>query len=62
MMLASALTMMIDKAECVIFLNTPNAVSTEEIIDKTESPWIYYETVMTNLVRHKNYLNIEREL
>ncbi|PEZ30675.1 TIR domain-containing protein [Bacillus thuringiensis] len=53
MMLATALTMMIDKAECVIFLNTPNAVSTEEIIDKTESPWIYYETVMTNLVRHK---------
>lgn len=62
MMLATALTMMIDKAECVIFLNTPNAVCAEEIIDKTESPWIYYETVMTNLVRHKKLSEYRKEI
>ncbi|KAA0787951.1 hypothetical protein EXW45_05645 [Bacillus wiedmannii] len=54
MMLSTALTMMMDEAECVIFLNTPNALSTKDIVHKTESPWIFYETVMTRLLRHKN--------
>ena len=41
MMLSTALTMMMDEAECVIFLNTPNALSTKDIVHKTESPWIF---------------------
>ncbi|OUB84495.1 hypothetical protein BK784_35540 [Bacillus thuringiensis serovar medellin] len=61
MMLAIALTMMIDKVECIMFLNTPNAVCSKEVINKTESPWIYYETVMTNLVRHKKLSEYRKE-
>ncbi|HDR4615224.1 hypothetical protein RCJ96_10100 [Bacillus sp. BSL6] len=53
MMLSTALTMMIDKTECMIFLNTPNSLCTTDIIKNTESPWIYYEIAMTNLVRNK---------
>jgi hypothetical protein len=51
MMLSTALLKMIDKTECLFFLNTPNSVSTSEIVDQTESPWIYSEIVMTQLVR-----------
>jgi len=63
MMLSSALYKMIDKSECIIFLNTPNSVlnksvnSTENIIKDeilTESPWIYAEIMATNLIRKKN--------
>ncbi|MCU5063568.1 toll/interleukin-1 receptor domain-containing protein [Bacillus cereus] len=53
MMLSTALTMMIDKTESLIFLNTPNSLCTTDIVNKTESPWIYYEIAMTNLVRNK---------
>lgn len=53
MMLSTALTMMIDNAECIIFLNTPNSVSPNDVINKTESPWIYSEIAMTRLIRQK---------
>jgi hypothetical protein len=54
MMLSTALTMMMDKAECVFFLNTPNSIETKDLINKTESPWIYYEIAMTKLVRNRS--------
>ena len=38
MMLSTALTMMIDKTECIFFLNTPNSITTSEVISKTNSP------------------------
>lgn len=53
MMLSTALTMMIDKCESVFLLNTPNVIKTEDTISKTESPWIYHEIAMTNLVRKR---------
>ncbi len=53
MMLSTALTMMIDKSECVLFLNTPNSITPNEVITKTKSPWIYSEIAMTSLVRQK---------
>lgn len=53
MMLSTALTMMIDKVECVLFLNTPKSIDTTEVIDKTKSPWIYLEMAMMKLVRKK---------
>lgn len=53
MMLATALTMMIDKTECLFFLNTPNSLSAKEIINKTESPWIYHELAMTKFIRNR---------
>lgn len=51
MMLSVALTKMIDKTECIFFLNTPNSISTSSIISKTESPWIYHEIATTQMIR-----------
>lgn len=53
MMLSTALTMMIDKTECLFFLNTPNSITTDDVINQTESPWIYSEIAMTRLIRKK---------
>ncbi len=60
MMLSTALYKMIDKTECIIFLNTENSInlsegtSTDDIIKtKTYSPWIYSEILATELVRKK---------
>jgi hypothetical protein len=44
---------MIDKTECLFFLNTPNSISTKEIISQTESPWIYSEISISELIRKK---------
>lgn len=51
MMLATALNMMMDKTECVFFLNTPNSIQPYGDIDKTESPWIYAEVAATHFLR-----------
>lgn len=52
MMLSTALTQMIDKSECLFFYNTPKSISSASIISKTESPWIYSEITMSQLLRH----------
>ena len=43
MMLSNSLAEMIDKTECIMFLETPNSVSIQNTIKHTESPWIYNE-------------------
>jgi hypothetical protein len=53
MMLSTALTMMIDKSECVFFLNTPNSLNTEDVIKRTMSPWIYSEITISRLIQRK---------
>lgn len=53
MMLSTALTKMIDKTECLFFLNTPNSITPAKVIQNTESPWIYSEIAMTQLIRVK---------
>jgi hypothetical protein len=54
MMLSTALTSMIDNSECLLFLNTPNSINTKEVIkQKTNSPWIYFEIMMSHLVEKK---------
>lgn len=60
-MLSTALAKMIERTECLIFLNTPNSVATSDIITKTASPWIYMEIALSQLVRkplelHRNDL------
>ncbi len=50
MMLASSLTMMIDKAECIFFINTPNSLSVNDTISKTLSPWIYHELTICKYI------------
>lgn len=52
MMLSVALSKMIDKTECLFFLNTPESVTASDIIKKTSSsPWIYSEIAMAKMLR-----------
>ncbi|WP_373482987.1 hypothetical protein [Acetobacterium sp.] len=56
MMLSTALSKMIDKCECVFFVNTPNSITVSENIEKnnhTLSPWIYTEIETTRMIRHR---------
>lgn len=53
MMLSTALLMMIDKTECLFFINTPNSISSSEVVKKTESPWIYSEIAITQMIRQE---------
>lgn len=53
MMLSVALTQMIDNTECLFFLNTPNSITPNPIINQTESPWIYSEIATSQLIRKK---------
>lgn len=54
MMLSTALTMMIDKCECLFFLNTPHSIKSYGETDKTESPWIYSEIATTKIIEKKD--------
>ncbi len=60
-MLSVALTQMIDNTECLFFLNTPNSLTPNTIIEQTESPWIYSEIVMSRLIRENRPKRMERE-
>lgn len=53
MMLSTALMMMMDKAECIFFLNTPDSIKSYGDTEKTESPWIYTEISATQILRKK---------
>lgn len=53
MMLSVALSQMIDNTECLFFINTPHSITTESVIQQTESPWIYMEISMSQLIRRK---------
>lgn len=53
MMLSTALNKMIDKAECVFFLNSPNSNIGNDIKAKTLSPWIYGEVETVRLITKK---------
>jgi hypothetical protein len=53
-MLSTALSLMIDKCECLFFLNTPNSLKKEELVNnKTNSPWIYSEITVSRLIEKK---------
>ncbi|MBN1037067.1 hypothetical protein DWC20_16145 [Clostridium botulinum] len=56
MMLSTALTKMIDKTECIIFLNTDKStLKAEDIIKtKTRSPWIYSEIIATTVLKENS--------
>lgn len=55
MMLSTALTKMIDKTECIIFINTDKSIinTKDAIKTKTQSPWIYAEILSTTLVKER---------
>ena len=54
MILNGALLKMMDQTECFIFLDTPNALKTEDIWNgKTDSCWIYSELLMSGCLRRE---------
>lgn len=53
LMLSTALNRMIDNSECIFFLNTPNSISSNEVISRTKSPWIFSEIATTQIIRKK---------
>lgn len=66
MMLSCALSTMIDRAECVIFLNTPSSIVVKDSIDDagaslTASPWIYAELTTSKLIRKRRPARIVLE-
>lgn len=54
MLLSTALNIMIDNTECLLFLNTPQAIIPDDVKLKTFSPWIYSEIMFSQLVRRKS--------
>lgn len=55
MLLNTALAKMINKTECLFFVNTPNSIKAQDIEDvaKTGSPWIYSELLMATEFPHE---------
>lgn len=53
MMLGAALAKVMDKCECLFFLNTPNSLRASDSINsnKTCSPWLYYEIGISKLIQ-----------
>lgn len=52
MMLATALSRMLDKCECAIFVSSPNSVKhTKNSDPMLESPWIFYELSQLEIIR-----------
>lgn len=64
LMLSNALNKMIDNCECILFLNTPNSISSEEAISKTYSPWIFSEITTTQIIHKKtpNRLKLQTKM
>lgn len=62
MMLSIALGMIMQKAETVIFLNTSESISAEDTINKTNSPWIYYEIFSANIIEKMIPKRYEQEI
>lgn len=54
MMLSISLMKMIDQTECLFFINTPNSLNTEELIEATNSPWIFAEIALSQSLRRKS--------
>ncbi|MDR6673864.1 hypothetical protein [Xanthomonas sp. 1678] len=55
MMLAMAITEMIDRCECLFFLNTPASITPGKTINeaKTSSPWIYAEIAISKTIQKR---------
>ena len=53
-MLSVALAQMIDNTDWLFFLNTPNSITSKSTAEKTDSPWIYFEVMITSLIKKKS--------
>lgn len=55
MILNGALMKMIDNTECLIFLDTPNSLKAEDVVNgTTNSGWIYSELLMSKFLRKRH--------
>lgn len=53
-LLSASLSNMIDKCECLMFLNSPNSIIPDPYREETASPWIFYELQQSAVIRkHK---------
>ena len=60
-LLNTALTKMIDRAECLVFLNTQNSVSDDEsAISTTRSAWLFSELTIAETIRTRPTGRAER--
>lgn len=62
MMLINALSDMMDKTECLMFLETPNSVTVKKMVHETESPWIYNELFLSKVLRVNNNITRRRTI
>lgn len=53
MMLASAITSMMDNCESTFFLNTPSSLKLADGNTTTKSPWLYYEIWQSQFIRKR---------
>jgi len=53
MMLSYALTRMIDKTECFIFLGSNNSINVKDSVEGTYSPWIFHELATVDTIELK---------
>lgn len=60
MMLSTALGQMIDSAECLIFLNTPQSITTAGAMKKTHSPWLFAEVAMATTMRREIPIRLQK--
>ncbi|TPD70492.1 hypothetical protein [Flavobacterium microcysteis] len=63
MMLSNSLNRMIDNCECIMFLNTPNSIVTSnEINNKTNSPWIFSEISTSMIVQKRTPIRVQQKI
>ena len=64
MILNTALHKMIDKTECLFFLNTPNSIVIDDVISgtATASPWIYSELMFSRMCSKRNLSEYRQSL
>jgi hypothetical protein len=61
MILAASLMTMIDSIECIMFMDTPQTISIQEVVETSNSPWIYSELLMSQTMhRRKKESHISR--
>ncbi len=53
MILSNAINKMIDNTECFFFINTAKSINAIDLITRTESPWLYNEIIMSEIIRKK---------
>lgn len=63
MILNGALAKMIDSTECIMFLNTPNSIKMNDLMNEsiTDSSWIYSELLMSKIIRNKKLIEYRKE-